>query len=41
MASFHQETTKLIPGDLKLLSPRELTQYYIEDYQLVYFNSTG
>ena len=35
---FHQDTTKLVPGELKLLTPKELTQYYIENYQLTYFN---
>ena len=39
LKKFHQDTTKLIPGTLNLLSPKELTQYYIKEYQLVYLNT--
>ena len=38
LTKFHQVTTKLVPQDIELLSPKELSQYYIEDYQLVYFD---
>ena len=38
LKKFHQDTTKLVPGDLKLISPKELSQYYIEDTQLLYFS---
>ena len=38
LKKFHQDTTKLVPGDLKLISPKELSQYYIEDTKLLYFS---
>ena len=37
LGKFDQDTTKLVPDELKLLSPKELSQYYIEDYQLIYY----
>merc|ERR1712227_852360 len=36
---FDRDTTKLVPDQLELLSPKELTQYYIKEYQLVYLNT--
>ena len=38
LTEFHQVTTKLVPKEIELLSPKELSQYYIKDYQLVYFD---
>ena len=36
---FDQETTELNPDKLNMISPTELSQYYIKDWQLKYFNS--
>ena len=36
---FDQETTILNPDKLNMISPTELSQYYIKDWQLKYFNS--
>ena len=35
---FDQDTTKLVPDQLQLLSPKELSQYYIENYHLIYYH---
>jgi len=34
---FDRDTTKLVPDQLELLSPKELSQYYIRNSQLVYY----
>ena len=34
---FDQETTKLIPGEMEMMSTTELSQYNIEKWQLSYF----
>ena len=39
LEKFDQETTKLIPDKLEMISPIELTQYYIRDWKLKHFNS--
>ena len=36
---FDQETTELIPDKLNMISPTELTQYYIKDVKLKHFHS--
>ena len=36
--SFDQETSILIPGAIEMMKETELTQYYIKDWQLTYFN---
>ena len=33
---FDQETTKLIPGEMEMMSTTELSQYNIEKWQLSY-----
>ena len=36
---FDQETTTLNPDKLNMISPTELSQYFIKDWQLKYFKS--
>ena len=36
--SFDQETSILIPGSIKMMKETELTQYYIKDWQLTYYD---
>ena len=38
LREFDQETTMLVPDTLEMLSDLELTQYYIKDWHLEYFN---
>ena len=38
LEKFDQETTRLIPDKLDMISPIELTQYYIRDWKLKHFN---
>ena len=39
LEKFDQETTRLIPDKLEMISPIELTQHYIRDWKLKHFNS--
>ena len=36
--SFDQETSILIPGSIKMMKETELTQYYIKEWQLTYYD---
>ena len=38
LKNFDKESTVLIPDVLEMLSPTELTQYYIKDWQLIPFD---
>ena len=38
LEKFDQETTRLIPDNLDIISPTELTQYYIKKWELKHFN---
>ena len=38
LEKFDQETTKLLNGTMKLVSPKELSQYYITENKLIYYN---
>ena len=38
LTDFDKETTLLIPSDLRMLSPLELTQYTINDWQLIWYD---
>ena len=41
LGEFDQDTTQLVPDEVNLMSPRELSQYYIEDFQLKYYHPGG
>ena len=38
LEKFDQATTKLLNGTIKLVSPKELSQYFIQDYRLIHYN---
>ena len=37
LENFDRDTTKLVPDELDLLTSRELSQYFIETFDLTYY----